>query len=87
MHSLMQIDLLIDRADDIVNVCEIKYSKSPYTVTKDYAAKLYSRAAALEEANPSKTFHLTYIGINPLVSNEYAEVFQSVVTGEDLFEK
>jgi hypothetical protein len=83
----MQIDLLIDRADDIVNVCEIKYSKSPYTVTKDYAAKLYSRAAALEEANPSKTFHLTYIGINPLVSNEYAEVFQSVVTGEDLFEK
>ena len=83
----MQIDLLIDRADDIVNVCEIKYSKSPYTVTKDYAAKLYSRASALEEVNPSKTFHLTYIGINPLVSNEYAEVFQSVVTGEDLFEK
>ncbi|MCR5455156.1 MAG: ATP-binding protein [Bacteroidales bacterium] len=81
----MQIDLLIDRADDVANVCEIKFYKSAFAVTKEYAAKLNSRIAALEEANPSKTFHLTYIGISPLVANEYADIFQSVISGEELF--
>ncbi len=81
----MQIDLLIDRADDVVNVCEIKFSKSPFAVNADYATKLRSRIAALEEANPSKTFHLTYIGASPLVDNEYADVFQSAVSSDALF--
>lgn len=81
----MQIDLLIDRADDVVNVCEIKFSKSPFAVNADYATKLRSRIAALEEANPSKTFHLTYIGASPLVDNEYADVFQSEVSSDALF--
>ena len=39
----MQIDLLIDRADDAVNVCEMKFYKAPYAVTKGYAQVLNSR--------------------------------------------
>ena len=81
----MQIDLLIDRADDVVNVCEIKFCKSPFTVNTDYATKLRSRIATLEEANPDKTFHLTYIGLTPLVDNEYADVFQSTISADELF--
>lgn len=81
----MQIDLLIDRADDVVNVCEIKFYKSAFAVTPQYAEKLLSRIAALEETNRKKTFHLTYIGVTPLVSNEYADVFQSALTVEESF--
>ena len=47
----MQIDLLIDRADDAVNVCEMKFYKAPYAVTKGYAQVLNSRLQALEEKN------------------------------------
>ena len=81
----MQIDLLIDRADDVVNVCEIKFSKSPFAVNADYATKLRSRISALEEQNSSKIYHLTYIGASPLVDNEYADVFQSAVSADELF--
>ena len=81
----LQIDLLIDRADDVVNVCEIKFSKSEFKVSSDYVLKLNNRIKMLEDTNPHKTFHLTYIGISPLANNEYADVFQSSVTADDLF--
>ena len=90
-NSGMQIDLLIDRADDVVNVCEIKFYKSAFAVTPQYAEKLLSRIAALEETNRKKTFHLTYPQKNILsissekFSNEYADVFQSALTVEEFF--
>ena len=41
-----QIDLLIERADRIINLCEIKYSNLPYTITKDADLKFRTRQAA-----------------------------------------
>ncbi len=81
----MQIDLLIDRADDVVNVCEMKFYKAPYAVTKTYAQVLNSRLQTLEDMYPTKTFLLTYIGNSELASNEYSEMFISSVTLDDLF--
>ena len=81
----MQIDLLIERADDAVNVCEMKFYKAPYVVTKGYAQVLDSRLQALEEKNPAKTFLLTYVGNSELVSNEYSDIFRASVTLDDLF--
>jgi len=81
----MQIDLLIDRADDVVNVCEMKYSISEYSVTKAYADKLCQRIAALESAAPSKTFHLTLVSTNGLSRNEYSDIFTAVLTIDELF--
>ncbi len=81
----MQIDLLIDRADDVVNVCEMKFYKATYAVTKSYAQVLNSRLQALEQMYPNKTFLLTYIGNSELATNEYSELFASSVTLEDLF--
>lgn len=40
-----QIDLLIERADRIINLCEIKYSNLPYTITKDADLKFRTRQA------------------------------------------
>ena len=80
-----QIDLLIDRADDVVNICEMKYCKTDYVVTKDYADKLVRRQSLLEVQQPDKTFHLTLISTGAIHQNEYADTFTSVVTLDDLF--
>lgn len=81
----MQIDLLIDRADDVVNVCEMKFYKSHFVVTKSYADKLTRHMATLEEQMPEKTFHLTLVSLCPIERNEYSGAFQSVITIDDLF--
>lgn len=81
----MQIDLLIDRADDVVNVCEMKFCKSEYVVTRAYADKITRRTQTLEQLSPSKTFHPTLITAAPLHRNEYSDVFLSQLTIDDLF--
>lgn len=85
LHDGMQIDLLIERNDDVVNVCEMKFYKSPFAVTKQYAQTLANRLQMLEDKRPALTFHLTYIGCSELVQNEYAEMFTSAVSLDDLF--
>lgn len=81
----LQIDLLIDRADDVVNICEMKYSKTSYSVDNSYEEKLSKRVSTLENLYPDKTFHLTYIGIVPLERNKHSEVFTSAITADNLF--
>lgn len=46
-----QIDLLIDRAENIINICEMKYYDAAFTLTKDYAAKLRQRVSNFREAS------------------------------------
>ena len=81
----MQIDLLIERADDVVNICEMKFYKSPFVVSKQYAQALSHRVEVMEKLRPTQTFHLTYIGSTALARNEYADIFASCVSLEDLF--
>lgn len=81
----MQIDLLIDRADDVVNVCEMKYSKSNYAITKSYAEKLQKRLDALEHVQSDKKFHLTFVTVNPIERNIHSDIVKSTVTAEELF--
>ena len=84
-HEGMQIDLIINRADDVVNVCEMKFCKAEYTVTKSYSEKIARRIASLEQMMPSKTFHPTLITAAPVRQNEYTDVFISKLTINDLF--
>ena len=81
----MQIDLLIDRADNIVNVCEMKYSKAPFTVAKTYAEKLSKRIAHLESALPKKTILLTLITVYGLERNLHSDIFADTITADELF--
>jgi len=81
----MQIDLLIDRADDVVNVCEMKFSKSNYVITKSYAEKLQKRIDALEQARPDKKYHLTFVTVNPIERNIHSDIVKSAITAEELF--
>ena len=45
-----QIDLLIDRKDQVINVVEIKYHNEPFVISKDYAEKLRGKLSVFREA-------------------------------------
>lgn len=81
----MQVDLLIERADDVVNICEMKYYRLPFVVNKQYAQTLSHRLEVMESKCPAKTVHLTYIGSFELVRNECSDIFTSCILLDDLY--
>jgi len=55
-----QIDLIIDRADGFLNLCEVKHSKGDYALTKAEADKIDNRVSAFQQTfsyNGLKTFY------------------------------
>ena len=85
-HKGAQIDLLIDRADHVLNLCEVKFYSDDFTVDKDYYRKLQYRQKLLSDRLPKRTaIHQTLVTTYGLKYNEYSGIFQNVVTLEDLF--
>ena len=81
-----QIDMLIDRSDNVVNLCEIKFYASTFTIDKQYDALLRDRVQTLIGHIPrKKTVHLTILSSYGLKQNEYSGQVQSIVTLDDLF--
>ncbi|MBQ9152814.1 MAG: hypothetical protein IJ130_03270 [Solobacterium sp.] len=81
-----QIDLLIERNDGVINLCEMKDTDTPYEPDKTEYEKLMNRLESFRtEENPDKAIHLTLVSVNGVKRNSYASVFQSVITGDDLF--
>jgi hypothetical protein len=57
-----QIDLLIDRNDQCINLCEIKYHNKPFTITKQFAEILRQRMQYFGwESGTKKSVYLTFI--------------------------
>ncbi len=82
-----QIDLIFDRPDDIVNLCEIKYCHSPFVIDKQYAALLLNREKLYCKITKTskQIFHSMIVSSN-LKKNMYSEeIIASVATLEDLF--
>lgn len=83
-----QIDMIIDRADRVVNVSEIKFAKADFVIDKAYAKKLRNKINLFSNlaVNKRKNIFLTMITTFGVTDNEYAkELVQSEVTLEDLF--
>jgi len=82
----MQIDLLIERNDNIINMCEIKFYSDKFMVDKAYDLTLRKRRTTLQEFIPKKcAIHSTLITTFGLKENEYMWDFDNVITLEDLF--
>ena len=80
-----QIDLLIDRNDGIINICEMKYSDKEYVITKEVENDLiHKRDAFRDEENPDKALHITIISVSGVKDNKYKAVAQRIISGEDL---
>ena len=81
-----QIDLVIDRSDKVINLCEIKYSDCRFELTKDYADWMKQRRELFrEKTGTNKTIHLTLITPNGLVHGKHSPTVQSTVNMDDLF--
>lgn len=83
-----QIDLLIHRNDNVINMCEIKFLSEDFTVDKSYYRVLLSRPERLRELiSPKTSIYNTLITTFGLKKNEYSGVFVNIVTMDDLFEQ
>ena len=82
----VQIDLLIDRNDGVINLCEIKYAIDTYVITAEEDKRLRQRVATFQrESRTKKAIHLTMITTYGIKPGGYADDVQSQVTMDDLF--
>jgi hypothetical protein len=83
----VQIDLLISRNDNVVNLCEMKFAGDTYTIDKDEDAKLRNRIETLKQTLSAKqSVHLTMITTFGITYGKYSGIVQKEVTMDDLFE-
>ena len=81
-----QIDLIIDRADNVMNLCEIKYSHGEYTITKDYAERIQERINLFKiQLKTRKALRCTFITAQGVKSNKYNYIVDNEIIADDLF--
>lgn len=79
-------DMLIDRADRVMNLCEMKFSQDDFAISKDYDERLRRKIVRLqEETGGKRNVQVTLVTTFGLKKNMYSSRVQRVVTLEDLF--
>ena len=82
----VQIDLLIDRKDQVINLCEMKYSLSEYAIDAEYEQKLRNKKSVfIDTTNTRKAVHLTMVTTFGIKANAHSGIVQNEITLEDLF--
>jgi len=83
-----QIDLIIDRNDDVVNLCEVKFSKNEYILTKNDSKSLRLKQSVFKHVTKTKKSVVnTLITTYPAFENKYfLEQIDSSITFDNLFE-
>lgn len=82
----VQIDLLIDRNDGIIDLCEMKYSKDEYAITESLSREMARKAATFSQVTKTrKAVHTVMVTTYGLTHNAYANDIQNQVTMYDLF--
>ena len=80
-----QIDMLIDRADKTVNVCEMKFYNQPYAMTAKDEADIERKVSSFIEATKTdKNVIVTMITAKGIEQNEHSGCIQKELTLEQL---
>ena len=87
MKSGSQIDLLIDRADQVITLCELKFYANGYSLTKKEVDALRIRKTNFQsETETKKALFMTMISPYPIANLwKYDDLIQSQITADDLF--
>jgi AAA+ ATPase superfamily predicted ATPase len=82
-----QIDLLFDRDDDSITVCEIKCSKNPFVIDKQYAKEMMNKVEVFKtRTKTTKQIFISMISANGIKPTMYSEeLVSSCATLNDLF--
>ena len=82
-----QIDLLIERADKMINLCEIKYSETEYTLTRDEFLKISRRVDAFRNATKTRYGIIpTLVTTFGVAKGQYADSIHATVVLDDLYQ-
>ena len=86
VHDGAQIDLLIDRNDRVISVCEMKFSEKPFVIDKKYDAELRNKIGTFRMVSQTrKAVQLVMVTTYGVAQNKYAGLVQKQVTIDDLF--
>ena len=81
-----QIDMIIDRRDRVIDLCEMKFSLSEYTIDKEYDAALRGRIETFRKnTGTKKAVQIVFITTYGVEANQYSGIVQKQVTLDDLF--
>lgn len=82
-----QIDMVIERADNITNLCEIKYTNKPFEIDAGYEKLLLrKRDVFKKKTGTSQALKIIMISVNGLSGTAYTSYISDVITLDDLFE-
>jgi uncharacterized protein len=86
-ESGAQIDLIIDRPDGVVNLCEMKYSDAPFVIDKKYAKALRERSDIFRRVTGThKSLFITFVTVHGVSSGAHAsELVANEVRADALF--
>lgn len=85
-HEGAQVDLLIDRKDGVINLCEMKFASGEYEIKAGEERHARARRELFKEMTATrKAVHLTYVTTYGLKRTAHAGFVQSEVTLDDLF--
>lgn len=81
-----QIDMIIERADRMIHLCEMKFSHKPFNITSEYEKKLRERMALfdLKTKNKKPLVH-TFVTTFGLGEGKHHSIVHSEITMDDLF--
>jgi hypothetical protein len=83
----VQIDLVIDRRDQVINLCEMKYSINPYEIDKKYDAELRNKVGTFRtETKTRKSVLMTMVTTFGLKNNQYSGNVQNDLKMDCLFQ-
>lgn len=81
-----QIDLLIDRDDNVINLCEAKWHKEKLAINKDMQNDLLRKLKIFYEVTKTrKTVMITLISTSGVKINQYRDVVQKEIVLSQLF--
>ena len=85
-HKGAQIDLIIDRGDKTINLCEMKFTGKPFAISAEYAQRMMQRRDTFREVTgTNKSLQLTMVTSAGLVRNAGWQSINNEVTLDDLF--
>ena len=81
-----QIDLIIERADRIIHLCEMKFSQGEFRITADYEEKLRNRMTLFKEKTKNKMSLVhTFVTTFGVANGKHSSLVHSEVTLDGLF--
>ena len=85
-HKGAQIDLIIDRGDKTINLCEMKFTNKPFAISAEYAQRMLERRDTFREVTETnKSLQLTMVTSAGLVHNAGWQSINNEVGIDDLF--